>query len=301
MSPSIQLHWQTSVLVSCLHAAEVLLRKQPLADSGLAAALAGPVATLDLAMREDHLPAGKFLSHLLGLAAGIDSLTELTEVALTKTIGRTQAGPRVCQYRGLLSDVRNAFTGALPDLQASLVKSLQPLRQRWELEGIPILAGAVNASEPGMLVEEATVVGISPAQGGGGAASLDYNVARIEAVVDDPVPELPEVLRLAWLLSVLNLDLPRYSENIPADRLPVVAGLATVPLTLLAAEESRLATCDPPTVGLAVQTWLGQLEPKEQWAAILNQWWDVYRSMRPPWATALEALDQMFLEGRPDN
>ena len=105
----MRLHWQPSVLVSCLHTAEILLRKQPLADAALAAALAEPVDALDLAMREDHLPSEKFLYHLVGLAAGIGSLTELTEVALTKTIGRKETGRRVIAYRGLLTDVKNAF------------------------------------------------------------------------------------------------------------------------------------------------------------------------------------------------
>src|SRR5207244_4282844 len=105
-------------------------------------------------------------------------------------------------------DVKNAFTTALPDLQASLVKNLQPLQGRWNVEGTALLARIVNGSEPGILVEEATVVGIYPAQGGGAAASLDYNTARIEAISDEPAEELPELLRLAWLLSMLNLDLP---------------------------------------------------------------------------------------------
>jgi hypothetical protein len=297
LSLPLQLHWQASPLVSGLHAADLLLRKQPLADPTLAAALADPVEKLDLALREDHLPAEKFLSHLLGLAPGINGLTELTEVALTKTIGRTEAAPRMPWYRGLLTDVKNAFTAALPELPANLTRDLEPLRQRWNAEGVAVLAGVVNASEPGILVEDAAVVGVYPAQGGGGAASLPYNVARIELVAGDPVPELPELLRLVWLLSMLNLDLPRYGENIPADRLPLTAGLATVPLTLAAAEGVRLARGDPATVGLAVRTWLAPWGPKEEWAATVNQWWDVYTTMRPPWATALRALDQLLREG----
>jgi hypothetical protein len=29
-------------------------------------------------------------------------------------------------------------------------------------------------------------------------------------------------------------------------------------------------------------------------AGILNAWWDSYRTLRPAWATALQALDQLL-------
>ena len=45
----------------------------------------------------------------------------------------------------------------------------------------------------------------------------------------DPVADLPEVLRLAWLISQLNLDLPRFAENVSPLRRERVIALAMIP------------------------------------------------------------------------
>ena len=45
-------------------------------------------------------------------------------------------------------------------------------------------------------------------------AQLFYNSACIEAVDGEPVAGLSEVLRLAWLVSQLNADLPMYRGEI---------------------------------------------------------------------------------------
>jgi hypothetical protein len=122
-------------------------------------------------------------------------------------------------------------------------------------------------------------------------------LARVEAVPSDPVAELSEVLRLAWLVSMLNLDLPRYSETIPPSRLTQVANLAMIPIILTAAEAIPLAACDEPTLRSAVQTWLPVTDQAERLTATVSQWWEVYRTMRPAWADALQALDRLLTEG----
>ena len=106
--------------------------------------------------------------------------------------------------------------------------------------------------------------------------------------------ELPELLRLAWLLSLLNLDLPRYSEGVRPSRLATVAGLAMLPLTLAAAAEVQLARSDPETIGQALQAWLAPPNEAQAWTGILSQWWETYCTLRPAWATALQALDRLL-------
>jgi hypothetical protein len=121
-------------------------------------------------------------------------------------------------------------------------------------------------------------------------------LARVEGVAADPVTELSEVLRLAWLVSMLNLDLPRFGEKIASRRLPRLAGLAMVPVVLAAAESIPLAACDEPTLRLAVQSWLPATEKADDLTATLSQWWEVYRTLRPPWADALQALDRLLAD-----
>jgi hypothetical protein len=122
---------------------------------------------------------------------------------------------------------------------------------------------------------------------------LPYNSVRIE-----PVPnadgQLPEVLRLAWLLGTLNLDMPAYSEAILASRLDRVAALAMIPVTLAAAENVGLESCTPERIAQAVRQWLPPVEAEPASVDTLTQWWETYKSRRPAWSAALAALDRLL-------
>jgi hypothetical protein len=293
VSSQIALRWLTSVPVSCFHAAAVFLRKQPLADPLVSAALAAPAERLQAALLEERIPSELFWSHLVPLAADIGGIRELAEVTLTKTVGRQEAAPRVRRFRDLLAELKDAFGGVLPQLSEEWTTSIEPLQQRWNYQGPGLLGGVVHWTEPGILVDAATVVLVYPALRGGGAAHLPYNLLHIEAQPTDPVAELPEMVRLAWLLSQLNLDLPRYSESVRPSRLATVAGLAMIPITLAAAAEVQLARCDAEMIGLALQAWLAPANEAEAWTGTLCQWWETYCALRPAWATALQALDRL--------
>src|SRR5262249_42108900 len=118
--------------------------------------------------------------------------------------------------------------------------------------------------------------------------------ARIEAAPSDPVNELPEIVRLGWLISMLNLDLPRYCEKINPKRLTMTAGLAMFPVALKAASEINLAQCDEGTIRLAIGTWLPDVESGPEITTALCDWWNTYCAMRPELPTALAALDQLI-------
>jgi hypothetical protein len=257
-------------------------------------ALSGPAERLQAAFQEERVPFERFWSHLIPLAADMGGIRELTELSLTKTVGSNEATSRVRRFRDLLADLKDAFGAALPRLNEELASSIEPLRSQWNYEGLGLLGRIVNRTEPGILVDTATVVIVYPALGGGGAAHLPYNLVHVEAVRADLVAELPEVVRLAWLLSMLNLDLPRYSEGIPPRQLATVAGLAMIPITLAAAAEVQLARCDEETIGLAVRAWAGSLDSAQTRTATLLEWWDTYCTLRPAWPTALQALYRLL-------
>jgi len=294
VSSPINLHWSVSSSVSCFHAVEALLRKQVFVDSALAARLAAPAEKLQAALLEERVPAETFWAHLIPLSAGIGGSQELAEVVLTKTIGHAEALFRLRRFRDLLADLKSAFQAALPQAHEQIAPLIEPLRQRWTYHGPGLLGGVANWTEPGVLVDEASVVLVHPALGGGGGAHLIYNSVRLEAVGDDPLPELPEVVRLAWLLSMLNLDLPRYSEGLPSHRLAKAAALAMLPVVLTAAGELQLVGGDEKTRARALEVWLSTADGAESSASTLEEWWDAYVSMRPAWATALQALDRLL-------
>jgi hypothetical protein len=151
-----------------------------------------------------------------------------------------------------------------------------------------------------LLVERADVLLVHPALGGGGAAHLAYNACRMEAVLANPHFQLPEVVRLAWLLAQLHNDLPLNQGNLSRDRVTTVGTLAAIPPVLMAAEEVELVRFDDATLRLALAAWhCGDVAI----AATLANWWSVYQQDRPPWPIALAALDRMLASppGTTDN
>jgi hypothetical protein len=295
MTLTVELRWRAGVHASCFHATEALVHGRSVADPALSEALAGPATRLRAALQEEGIPADGFFSHLIPLAAGRASAHELAEVSLIKTIGRSGMPGRLHRFWDLLADLKSAFAAVLPRCAEDLAARISSFQGRWNASGIGILGGIVTGTEPGVLVSEATVVLLHPVLGGAGSGYLPYNVATLEAVADDPVESLPEVVRLAWLVSMLNLDLPRYSETIRADRQGTVAALAMIPITLTAAEAAGLGRCDEAATKRAVEAWMPpsaiQHKSAQEWAALLAEWHATYRAMRPPLGTALKGLD----------
>jgi hypothetical protein len=249
---------------------------------------------LQTALLEEGVPPDSFWSHVIPLAAEIGSVRELAYITLVKTVGRTEAVPRVSRFCHLLAELKDAFAAAPPRLGEEWATGLESLRQRWDYHGAGLLGKIVQWTEPGILVDSATVVLVYPALRGGGTAHLPYNLVHTECLLTDPVPDLPEVVRLAWLMSQLNLDLPRYSEAVAPGRLPTVAALAMIPITLAAAAQIELARCDGEAIARAVQSWLVPGNQAEAWTDTLSQWWETYSAVRPAWATALQAFDRLL-------
>ena len=164
--------------------------------------------------------------------------------------------------------------------------------------GPGLLAAIGRATDAELLVERADVLVVHAISGGGGQAYLPYNSVSIEAVLANPHAELPEVVRLGWLISTLQFDLPKFSEEIAPARLPVLAGLAMMPAALEAADYVELARNTPATLERALTAWelveTGQPGRAEALAATLDNWWRTFREAPTAWAIALRALDEML-------
>jgi hypothetical protein len=118
----------------------------------------------------------------------------------------------------------------------------------------------------------------------------------LEAVLTHVDPRLPETLRIAWLLSQLDLDRPVYSEGINAHRLRGVAGLAMLPVVLDAGRELELCHFSAELITRAIELWHADTlqVPVDTTSAIVATWWETYQAARPPWKIALHGLDQML-------
>jgi hypothetical protein len=209
----LKLHWRPHVTTSCLHAADALLHGGTIVEPRLAEAIAAPSQELARNVASEIMNGPRFWRFLFGLSASAGSSRELALQALTKTVGRQRAELLLPRMSGALVGLEAAVRRAFPDLISELELRMRPIREQWEARGPGILHGICLRTEASLIAEQAEVLIVQPARGGGGQAHLSANSVRIEAVLANPHPELPEVVRLAWLLAQLQLDPPPYSDN----------------------------------------------------------------------------------------
>lgn len=296
-----ELRWLTGVPAAACHAAAVMLLARPVAGAELVDPLLEPVDVLRRLIQWRGLDAAEFFAHLVPLSSGITAPRELAQAVLLKTAGREAAQFDAPPLAAALRELVAALLAARPALLDELELRWGPLRQQWEARGPGLLAAAGQMTDRQLVVERADVIVVAPLLGGGGQAHLDYNAVTIEAVLANPHPELPETVRLGWLLAQLNLDLPRFGETIRPQRRAVVAGLAMIPPILSAAEQVELAGLSAATLAAAIEAWhlplplVGQTSAAAA-AALLDDWWHTYQQSRPDWAVSVKALDAMLAD-----
>lgn len=291
---STDLRWSVSATASCLHAAEALAHGQLVVDTRMAQAVAEPAQELRRAIVAAGLPRSQFWRTLVGLSAVVDGSRTLAELAVTKTEGAARAQGLANELAPLIACLEAAGRRAFPELQTDLAPQTRRLREEWEDRAPALLRHIAAWSDSRLIPAQAEVVLVHPSLGGGGSAHLPWNNVLLEAVVTDPVPSLPELLRLGWLLAQLNLDLPVFCDNIHGQRLPHVAELAMLPVTLQAAEELGWLTLDAQSVDLALNCWHVSTPADIDPVDILMRWWGTYLETRPRWDVAFTALDRMF-------
>lgn len=128
-------------------------------------------------------------------------------------------------------------------LEQELLLRSGPLRQQWEARG-PGMLRQLNDPFSIPSPDEVDVHVVFPVRGGGGL--VHEGEVYMEGVLANPIPSLPEVVRLAWLISQLSA---------PADMLPHDRLLATIIPVLKAAEYVELIRYDVEAVATALAAW----------------------------------------------
>ncbi len=308
----MELTWKASEPASAIYAATCLSTGLPVADARLAEAFAPAVDVVLAEFEACTAPADRLLPLLTGLSSrGIDDNRQLFEQALTKLFGRlsdrSPMSASLGRLAGAVAGLKAAFQTAYGKTAASesrlLVDELairsRPLLEQWESRGPGLLVQLARSTEENVLVANAEIALVYPFVGGHGMSHRQLNCVTFEAVLTNPIDSLPEVMRLAWLLAQLNLDLPMYADHVSADRRDAVGQWALVPAVLAAAECVELARLSAETVGKTLAAWR-LAESASTAEAVANQsetlltWWKTYQEGQTPWAVALGALEQML-------
>ncbi|MAT72069.1 MAG: hypothetical protein CMJ58_21395 [Planctomycetaceae bacterium] len=290
--PAHQIRLRSSVPASCLHIAACQATQVAAVDANLAAASEEAVGTVLGEVQALGWPTMPALSLLASLACEFPTYRELVQRAAARLGGRERTD--LGRLAGALTELEAAVKSQAPDLAEELRLRERPLREQWEARGPGLLMILAKQTEPQFVVEAAEAVLVAPYAGGHGLAHAATNRVTFEAVLANPVAELPEVVRLAWLAGQLNGELPRYVEPLtrPAER-ELLVSLAVVPAVLAGAEFVELAACDQATVERALTAWRLPVDAATT-APVLWQWWTTFSESAIEWPVALAALEQML-------
>lgn len=292
-----EIRWLASTSTSSLHAAATILRGQTIADSDLASAISAPSELLAHEIDVTGNDRSKLLSQLIPLSATIDNNRQLTDTAAKKAYGpNALSDTAIARIAGAISELENSFVHCHPKAMQEIETRGRLLREQWESRGPGMLASISRHTDGSLLVEHADTVLVHPTANGGGVACPPLNTVVIEAVLTNPDAALPEVMRLGWMLSTLNLDLPIYRDVIHADRLPIIGALAMLPPSIQAGQDVEWCGLDDSLVEHAIVRWGIDVVDPVATSDVLRRWWSTYQSAQPRWSVALAALDQTIRE-----
>lgn len=193
----------------------------------------------------------------------------------------------------LITDVEAAFRDLFPKYIDHSSFRFRPLQEQWLGFGRGLMSHWKRLTARNSLPDACTVIGLQPILGGFGWAYPDRQLVCMEAVLTNHRPQLPEVVRLGWLVAQLEAETWKSMESnpqhLPSSSLP----LALIPSILAAAEEIELARCDQSTVTAAIETWLCDTSPSASHglADTLLKWWQSVLSEPSDWESRLRSLE----------
>ncbi|MCC6493104.1 MAG: hypothetical protein IT424_08790 [Pirellulales bacterium] len=290
-----ELRWRVSVSATCLHAARCRSAGLSAADPQLAEGLAEPADRLVGEIAAAQWPVAAVLEQLSALAADIDNNRDL--VARAAAALGLPPGPPAAHVRiaGAISDLEAASTRLYPDRAEELGLRIGPLREQWEARGPGMLYEIGRLTDEAVIPTSAEIVVVAPYVGGHGVAHVRSNRVTLEGVLYSPRPELPEPVRIAWLLAQLNADLPRFCEAAPAGRIAGIFPLAMLLPALAAAEAVEFGPCSETAAARALAAWHICAESAAAGVATrLWTWWNAWLDHSKSWPVACAALDRLL-------
>jgi hypothetical protein len=287
---TLSLRWMVAPRASCYHAGDAVRRGLPLVDVNVADALAAPVGRLDALLAEWRLSVDEFWEVAPALAIGSQ-----TPVALVEEFLRMgERGPEVANsaaeaLASRAADLERAVFDLYPRLNEELVLRERPIREQWESRGPGMLQRMMQLAGGGFSLPAAEVALVQPCLGGGGETHLQFQLVRLEAVLTNSQPALPEPVRLGWLLFRLAVEREDLASGRATSARRRLISLAAVPLALEAAEHVEWSTCDAAALEIALDAWrLSCGAERSEIAKTLLGWFSETRRHALSWRQGLE-------------
>lgn len=285
--------WKHSAAGSVLYAAAAVAQNLPLNDPRLNRLLVPAVDDINTQLGASDLDWRDFWQAMVkGGFQSRDDL-ELCENALQAAgCSSLTVDTMAKAISGAITDLRLLFGERFPKLAEQLPLRSGPLRTAWEAYGPGLLRQIAKLTHDELLPQRVTVWFVQPVAAGGGDADAKSKTVWMEAMLTNVDTQVPEVLRLAWLIARVGLGHENANRFVDPGRLPAVASTALVPIVLAAGRELDLLPTEAWPVPQATQLWLRNTAAKR--SDIIQSWWRQLSSGETPFPVAIKALDRML-------
>jgi hypothetical protein len=288
-----EIRWKASLSATCLHAAMCRHAGIAAANALPGEALARPADALCEEIANGGWSVEAVLSQLAALASEYEHNRELVTRALTR-LDIYPVEFVVGRVAGAIADLEAALRRVQPEIVEELAVRGRPLMEQWEARGPGMLQQLGRSTGDAVVPEAAEIVLVAPYAGGHGVAHAAFNRVTFEAVLANPHAELPETVRLAWLLGQLNSDLPRFADVMPPGTATATYRAAMLAPALTAGEVVELSRCDEATIDAAIDAWRLRDELPADAATRIWGWWQAWLARPLKWPVAVAALGEML-------
>jgi hypothetical protein len=194
----MQLNWISSYSTSALHAAECLCRfSSQVQDENLRDKLGPAAQALGTCLEDlDSQKASGLWDALEALGSKINSNSALANQLVSQSVQGFVEDSLIQRLTGSITDIEAAFKLLFPKYAEQFDYRIRPLQEQWIGYGSGFFAHIRRLTRSDAYIGQATVIGVQPILGGAGRAHVEHQSMHIEAVLTNPLPELPEVVRL---------------------------------------------------------------------------------------------------------
>lgn len=282
MSSLTTIRWTPSPKLSEIHVAQTVAMGRELTDRKTEQALVAPATQINQRLLSASIDVGEFWQRLFietAFDADNPRACEIALVAAGCSVLQVEQTAKAIGSR--LGECRLALHRRYPKLAEQLELRSQPLNQRWAMIGPGMLAGITKQIWGGEAPKEwwpPRIEGlmVQPIRGGAGGYDIDTTQFWMEAMLTDVDSAVPEVLRVAWLVTRVATEThTRLTTSGESSSLPW--GIGTVPLILSVAADLDLLTTRALPIARAIEIWhLGD----DSAGRIAQQWWDQWQSSK---------------------
>lgn len=301
MASRVNVRWVVHTELSVAQAAYVVATGADCVDPKTEQLLVESVTGINTRLISASIDVAEFWQqYRSAIAAGENCQSGCAAALITAGCSEFQVEQTGKAIFSLLSECRIEFSRRFPKLSDQLELRGRPLKERWDTVGTGLLNDVLGRiwgehQPEGWWPTRVDGLLIQPIRGGDGGFQSSANTFWIEAMLTDADPAVPEVLRIACLLTQMAIQ-KQMSDLEPDSPLGRAWNLAAVPVVLAAGAELEVLRAPALPVRQALALWLAA---DDSVSGKVDFWWQQHGATGTSLPVAIKELARLLDSNQP--